>query len=203
MERVVAYVDGFNLYFGLRDSKLQRCYWLNIQVLAQNLLLPDQELRYTKYFTARIAGPPAKQRRQNLFIEALETLPDFSIHYGKYQRNARICGHCGVSEDIPNEKMTDVNIAVELLTDAHQDAFDTALLISADSDLTAPVQAVHRLFPKKRVVIAFPPSRYSADLSKVAKAHFIIGAAKIRQSVFAPEVTKADGFVLKCPDSWK
>jgi hypothetical protein len=34
-----------------------------------------------------------------------------------------------------HEKMTDVNIAVELLTDAFQDSFDVALLISADGDL--------------------------------------------------------------------
>ena len=32
----------------------------------------------------------------------------------------------------PIEKMTDVNIAVELMQDAFQDAFDTAILISAD-----------------------------------------------------------------------
>ena len=37
--------------------------------------------------------------------------------------------------------MTDVNIAVELLCDAHADAFDTAILLSADGDLTGAVQA--------------------------------------------------------------
>ena len=44
--------------------------------------------------------------------------------------------------------MTDVNIAVELLQDAFQDAFDTAILISADSDLIAPIAAVKRSFRK-------------------------------------------------------
>ncbi|MGH9629467.1 MAG: NYN domain-containing protein [Bryobacteraceae bacterium] len=44
-----------------------------------------------------------------------------------------------------SEKMTDVNIAVELLQDAFQGAFDTAILISADSDLIAPIAAVRRL----------------------------------------------------------
>src|SRR5438045_3779105 len=42
--------------------------------------------------------------------------------------------------------MTDVNVAVELLKDAFQDAFDVAILISADSDLIAPLAAVR--FPK-------------------------------------------------------
>lgn len=64
-ERVICYVDGFNLYFGLRDSRLRRYYWLNVRRLAENLLRPHQSLVETKYFTARISGamrgdPPAK-----------------------------------------------------------------------------------------------------------------------------------------------
>ena len=55
-DRVICYVDGFNLYFGLRDSGLRRFYWLNIHKLAENLLRADQRLAETKYFTARIAG---------------------------------------------------------------------------------------------------------------------------------------------------
>ena len=48
------------------------------------------------------------------------------------------------SEDI-DEKMTVVNIAVELFGDAHDDLFDTAIIVSRDGDL-APLQsdvAVH------------------------------------------------------------
>ena len=37
--------------------------------------------------------------------------------------------------------MTDVNIATAMLTDAYRDRFDTALLVSADSDLVPPVRA--------------------------------------------------------------
>ncbi len=38
--------------------------------------------------------------------------------------------------------MGDVNIAVELLSDAEDDVFDTAIIASTDSDLTPPVTAV-------------------------------------------------------------
>jgi hypothetical protein len=34
MERVIAYVDGFNLYFGLKSKGWQRYFWLNIPALA-------------------------------------------------------------------------------------------------------------------------------------------------------------------------
>ncbi len=49
MERVIAYVDGYNLYYGLREKGWKRFYWLNIQALVGHLLKPDQEL-VTKVF---------------------------------------------------------------------------------------------------------------------------------------------------------
>ena len=52
--------------------------------------------------------------------------------------------------------MTDVNVAVELLTDAFKDQFDVALLLSADSDLVGPVETVRRLFSAKQVIVVFP-----------------------------------------------
>lgn len=203
MQRVITYVDGFNLYFGLKSSKWHKYYWLNIQKLAHNLLKPDQKLELVKYFTAMITSPPGKEKRQRTFIEALETLPDFEIYYGKYQLNPRRCRKCGYEDYVPNEKMTDVNIAVELLTDGFQDRFDTAIIISADSDLTGPVKALRRLLPHKHIIVAFPPKRSSMELQKVANAFFTIGRAKFAHSLFAPEVVKADGYILKCPESWK
>jgi hypothetical protein len=34
-KRVIAYIDGFNLYFGLRDSGYRRYYWLDIEEKAK------------------------------------------------------------------------------------------------------------------------------------------------------------------------
>ena len=96
LERVIAYVDGFNLYFGLRDSKLQKSMWLNVCSLISNLLQRHQKLIYTKYFTSRISGPPpgdtstgarrlaGKRRRQLTYFEALDTLEDLNTFYGHY-----------------------------------------------------------------------------------------------------------------------
>ena len=48
MERVIAYIDGFNLHYGLKSKQWRRYYWLNLQVLALNLLKPYQQLELTK-----------------------------------------------------------------------------------------------------------------------------------------------------------
>lgn len=36
-QRVIAYIDGFNLYFGLKAAKWKRFYWLNLQ-RSENIL---------------------------------------------------------------------------------------------------------------------------------------------------------------------
>src|SRR4030042_3075424 len=105
-ERIIAYIDGFNLYFGLKSKGWRRYYWLNQQKLVQNLLNPQQTLVLTKYFTARISGPADKQKRQTTYIEALNTLSDFQIYYGKYQNIPRQCYKCGFEDEVPTEKRT-------------------------------------------------------------------------------------------------
>lgn len=203
MNRVIAYVDGFNLYFGMRSKGWQRYYWLNIQALAQQFIQPGHSLSLTKYFTARVRQPADKVKRQGLFLEALSTLTDFEIYYGKYLVNDWECHYCHHTFKIPSEKMTDVNIAVQLLTDAFQDRFDVAYLVSADTDLVPPVAAVKRLFSHKRIVAAFPPGRFSPDLRDVVHAHFTIGRRMLANSQFPDQVTKPDGYILNRPPNWR
>ena len=98
--------------------------------------------------------------------------------------------------------MTDVNIAVRLLSDAMDDAFDTAMIVSADSDLVPPVEAVRARFPAKRIIIASPPARHSAKLAAAANVCFTIGRKKLQDSQLPDTITKPDGFVLARPASW-
>lgn len=202
-QRVLIYIDGFNLYFGLREKQWKNFYWLNIQKLGENILNKEQKLIEVKYFTSRISFPPDKVKRQGTFIEALETLTNVKIYYGNYQSNKSVCKKCGFTSMIPSEKMTDVNIAVELLSDAYENKFDTAILISADSDLIAPINTVHRLFEEKRIVVAFPPARHSFALKEAASASFTIGRKKLANSLFPDNVKKSDGYILKRPERWK
>jgi hypothetical protein len=57
MERVIAYVDGYNLYYGLREKQWKWFYWLNVQAMARHLLKTDQRLVTTKYFTTIVKQP--------------------------------------------------------------------------------------------------------------------------------------------------
>lgn len=206
MKRVIVYVDGFNLYFGLRSKGWRRHYWLDLVKLAGALLKPDQQLAGVHFFTSRIranAHNLADIQRQNSYLEALATLPGLQSHFGHYLEKPRECRSCGARWLDYEEKMTDVNIAVQLLSDAFADRFDTALLISADSDLTTPVKQLRSLFPTKRLIAVFPPNRRSFELGQAAHGAFTLGEANLRQSQFPDNVVRSDGFVLQRPTHWQ
>ena len=206
MQRVTVYIDGLNLYYGLKSKGWRRYYWLDLRRLAVNLLRPGQRLVAVRYFTARVssqADDPDKPARQNTYLEALATLPYLHIHYGHHLLKSITCLNCGTTWTTYEEKMTDVNIAVELLGDAQDDAFDTAIIISADSDLTGPVSAVRQRYPKKRVIVVLPPNRSSFQLRETATASFIIGRKVLKDSQLPDRVVKTNGCILTRPPSWR
>lgn len=178
--RVITYIDGYNLYFGMHaeavkrgsreepDAAYYRLMWLDIQGLAESLLLPSQVQAWIKYFTSPISNNRGKQDRQNKYLDALRTRPLIEIIFGRFQPDRKECNRCGHPAYHPQEKKTDVNIAVNLICDALEDRYDTAILITGDSDLVPAVEAVKRLTPHKRIVIAFPPNRQSDELKKAA-----------------------------------
>ena len=201
-ENVIVYIDGFNLYFGIIEKGWNEYKWLNLKSLAKNLLKPDQKLIDVKYFTSRMRNNPGKEKRQKTYIEALETTR-ISITYGHYQSNIDECYRCGHTWSDPNEKMTDVNIATQMIIDAYQNKYDTAILISGDSDLVPPIKAIHNNFKNKRVVVVFPPERFNRSVALVAKGSYILGRKKLKDNQLPETVTKKDGYMLRRPKEWK
>ncbi len=201
-QKVIVYVDGFNLYFGMLDAGFLHCKWLDIDKLVKSYLKANQELVEIKYFTSRITNNPLKQKRQTTYLEALLTT-GIKIVYGLYKAKSIECENCGHNWAVSNEKMTDVNIATHLIIDAFQDKYDTAILISGDSDLVPPIKAVHSNFPQKAISVFFPPNRHNNTVAEAAKGSQIIGRKKLVDSQFENEVTKRDGFILHKPQNWE
>ncbi len=201
-ERVIVYVDGFNLYFGMLEAGFDNCKWLNIKVLSEGLLKANQEIVEIKYFTSSVNNNPEKQKKQITYLEALESV-GIKIYYGNYQSSNVHCKKCNNIWKKYNEKMTDVNIATQILIDAYQDNYDMAMLMSGDSDLVPPILAVNEMFKNKRVFVAFPPKRHSSSVAIHAKGSLTIGRKKLLESQFAMKVQKNDGYVLEKPLDWR
>jgi uncharacterized LabA/DUF88 family protein len=201
-ERVIVYIDGFNLYFGMREAGFDQCRWLDVDKMVNKLLQHNQSLVKIKYFTSRVSNNPDKQKRQSTYIDALETI-GVEIFYGNYQDGSQECRRCGHIWRTAKEKMTDVNIATSILVDGFNDEYDMAMLVSGDSDLVPPIKAVHTKFNKKRVLVAFPPKRHNSSMALVAKGSFTIGRKTLIDSQFDEIVKSKTGYNLKIPESWR
>ncbi|MCH7491511.1 MAG: NYN domain-containing protein [Gemmatimonadetes bacterium] len=200
--RVVVYVDGFNLYFGLKSKGYSRYYWLDIHLMATRFLKEGQKLVGVSYFTADISGPPSKVRRQQTFLDALLTHTPVRITRGHYLVKERQCRRCGSVQRIPEEKKTDSAISAQMVADAFTDRFDTAFLVSGDSDLVPPIEVIREHLPEKRVIVAFPPGRSSKDLRQAAHGWFYINQKTLRVSQLPNVVTKPNGHELRRPSRW-
>jgi uncharacterized LabA/DUF88 family protein len=203
--KVVTYIDGFNFYFGIREQAIAkgskeepdpswyRYMWLDLHAMCSRMLTKRQELVAIKYFTAPIIGREGKRERQNAFLDALRTLPKVEIIFGRFQPDRKECDRCGHPAYHPQEKKTDVNIATALICDALDEKYDTAIIITGDSDLVPAVQAVKRLRPEKRVLAAFPPNRYSKEMHDTTGMDPIQIWEKLLQKSLLPAVIKREG----------
>lgn len=206
LNRVVVYIDGFNLYYGLKQKGWSRYYWLDIRRMSMNLLRQNQKLEKVRYFTAkvhRVSNDTNKTERQNTYLNALKSLDDVKIHYGYYHLNkSRRCPFCKAKLNTYKEKMTDINIAVNLLNDAQSDLFDTAILVSGDSDLSGAVKSIHTNYDNKRVVVFFPPSRRSKKLQMASFYHLSINRSIIQKSQLPNPFVAKDGKPWYRPEEW-
>ena len=203
MVRVRAYIDGFNLYYGLKARFGHKYLWLDTQALVRSLLRPGQELHHVTYFTTRIRDDPPAEQRQSDYLDALaHHCTMLTVVNGRFQAKERRCRDCGSTWSTFEEKETDVNIATTLVADGLEDRFDTALLISGDSDLSPAVRTVKRLRPDKRVVVVFPPRRQSTDLKRVSDGFVFLGDDKVRNAQLPDRVATGAGVTLHRPKRW-
>ena len=201
-ERVIAYIDGFNLYNGLKDSGFNRFKWLDIQLLVENLLKTNQTLINVKYFTTLVTNDSYKRERQKSYVGALSTKNLVKIYYGKFQREEKTCSVCGSIHYDNCEKMTDVNLSTHIMIDYFEDNFDMAMIISGDTDLIPPIRYVNQNGKNKRAFVAFPPNRINDEVRNEARGSMPIGRKKLSDSQFKDIIIHPDGTKYERPQEW-
>lgn len=201
------YIDGFNLYYGaIRGGPFK---WLDLQLLFTRLRQADQIQRIF-YFTALVDGPG--RPRQEIYLKALATLPLVTVVLGRYKYkrvkcHVPPCAHLGSRHfSVPEEKRTDVNIAVQMLDDAYQDTCDSFVVVSGDSDLVPGVNRVKSRFPQKEVIIYVPtrdPVRGAAvELRTSGDKHRDFPLGLLRPCQFPASVPDGAGGTINKPVTW-
>lgn len=185
--RVIAYVDGFNLYHGLMDKEWGRYRWLDVRSLLAAFVRPPQRLVAVRYFTALNSHPPDRYQRHKTYLEALRRACDVEIVVGKIQPIRSTCGECGAKRTRYQEKQTDVAIAVDMILAAATQNADEIFLMSGDSDLAPAVaQCEHLGVP---VTIIDPPARHSDELAAVASKRLRLNRSRVSQAQMPDPVT--------------
>jgi uncharacterized LabA/DUF88 family protein len=201
-ERVTFYVDGFNLYHGLKEHSKARAYrWLNLWTFAQGHLSANQTLDRVIYFTSVPPWSQAKAARHERYIAALESA-GVEVVRGRFQRDETTCfGSCGELFYRYTEKLTDVLIATALVQDGVEGRYDCAYLVSGDADQAPAVRTLRKMAPRAKVHVLFPPRRHSAELTQVAHACTPLGYRDFKPYQF-PDVLNVRGRVIERPTSW-
>lgn len=199
-ERVLAYVDGLNVYQGMSSKGWRTLLWLDYRSLCEDLLFESQELVGVKYFTAHRRNPPESYVRQETYFRALDANGGVERIEGKFEKNKLPCIHCGRMTESFRERRTDVNLAAHLVGDASHDRFDTALLVSGDSDFIEPVVQVQAL--GKKVKLARPPARRSTELASACDHMMDIRKNHLSRNQLPHPVAAPDGAEIRCPHPW-
>lgn len=187
LERVMIFIDGSNFYHGLKKNNVPT----NIHFgKFCDKLCGERRLIQTHYYNVPLIQSidPKNYQSQRRFFNMLEKIPYLKVHYGRFVRRTGkftcadpSCGKalqeviikCPLCSNeqtfkIPPfflvEKGIDASIAVDMLGNAFDNTYDTAILVSADGDFVPVVREVKRL--RKQVENAYFPQSPATFLSQ-------------------------------------
>lgn len=134
-ERVVVFIDGGNFYRRLRDAGLPKGSRFNYPGLIDHLLRGRTLVAKTYYIgIVRNHDHSAKSQTmvedQQKFLSKVEA-EGFEIKRGRIVYDHKI-----------REKGVDVQIAIDLVVGAAEDRYDTAVVVSSDTDLIPSIRYV-------------------------------------------------------------
>lgn len=141
-QRVAVYIDGSNLYYKLKDVSIKNTTYFHYGKLADKLARKGRIIAkryYVGVVRARSGDKKSKKLQENqvrLFNHLRRE--GFSIQKGYLMKN----------DGVYHEKGVDVKIAVDLLVGAYENLYDTAILISSDTDLIPAIEKVRALGKK-------------------------------------------------------
>jgi hypothetical protein len=156
--RAALYVDGFNLYHSIDDMDRPYLKWLDLWQLARVIAPRSQVIRKVVWCTAFRPQGRAQAARHQAYYDALKLRGVICLtgHFVVYADGCNACGH---SWTVATEKQSDVNLALSVLDDAHENRFDVCYLMTTDGDHAATARFLKERFPEKKLVLVTPPGR--------------------------------------------
>ena len=184
-KKVFAYYDGSNFYHHLREN--YGITKINFFDMTNEILnLEKEELKKIKYFNCPISQQEEfnNYSKQLKFFQKLKETPLLELLLGRLVKRSlkkinidcQKCGHqkaeclkcpkCKKEINIEKcfkyiEKGVDVKLAINLLLDASNNKYDTALLFSSDADCAPAVRHIVKKLNKEVIYCHLPTPKTS------------------------------------------
>ena len=186
-KRVCVYLDGFNFYYQYAHSLKYDFKWVDPWTLTEERLreaLDDFRLERLTIYTAWPVHRGSHQRQYD-YLETLENAYKGRVQVVRGRHRGRP----------PREKQTDVNLAVDIVDDAHTKAYDVGVLVSGDTDFVGALKKAK--LRGYRMILITPHARNMELSDEVAKADTLRGFPK--EMFLRHSLTKKAGGPQKAP----
>lgn len=114
-------------------------------------------------------------------------------------------GGCKRRYEDPEEKETDVNLAIQMIIDSYEKVCDKMVLISGDTDFVPPLKIIKNNHKHVETMVLFPPGNRSTHLAQISPYNKDLEKQKPKwnKAIMPNEVKFDDGKVFTIPEKWK
>ncbi|MFH1588796.1 MAG: NYN domain-containing protein [Candidatus Diapherotrites archaeon] len=147
-EKIIIFIDGSNLYHDLiKNFKKAN---IDFQKFTE-FLTGEHKLIKVYYYNAPLnqKDNPEACKKQQKFFSSLEKLSKFEVKLGRLEKRPK---------GPPAEKGVDVRLAVDIVTHAYSNLYDTGIIVSGDADFVPAIKAAQD-FGKKITNVSFPKTK--------------------------------------------
>lgn len=201
--RIAAFVDGYNLYETLRQrlfgTTVERAFWCRLDKIvacclgiaaddaALNQLIAARRL-FVNYYTAppyhenRRRDPRYNAAHYRQWIRLQKNL-GVAVEESYFKPLQRRCPKCHHVQSFFQEKLTDINLAVDIVCGAYENLYDTAVIVSRDRDINPAIKKIElmkNVFVVRAGETADIPRPEICNLSREDFAQHCLEADEIR-----------------------
>lgn len=145
-ERIGIFIDGSNLYFKLKDKEINLKNLIKFDFRGfANWLSLERKIIYCGYYIGVVKAEAHDEKAQNLRRNQQKLFSHLTSRDQGFEIKKGFMMKSGGSY---HEKGVDVHLATDLLVGAYENIWDTAIVISSDTDLIPAIDKVKNLGKK-------------------------------------------------------